>query len=266
LRKSWFVVSLALVVVSLLSLNEALAEPPARPLGQEALAKLDSPLTNSFVQGNVQVKGSAAHPQFDFYKVEFGPGESPSDDQMAIVGAIHEQQVTGGLLETWDTTVIPDGTYTLRLRVVDVTGNYQEDWVRRLSVNNTSPTPTTTPEATPAPVFLAATSTPTNIAPTPTIVVEQPFLNQPTATPPPPPTVESSPAPTSGAMVVGAAPTSTPVPQPTSTPGPNINDLFQPEEWGNAFFIGALLMAGIFTVFGVLSLLRRAVLLLLSSR
>lgn len=254
------------MIVLLLPLTEVIAEPPARPVDQDLLAKINSPLTNSFVQGKVQVKGSATHPQFNFYKVEFGPGESPSDDQMAIIGAIHEQQVTAGLLETWDTTLIPDGTYTLRLRVVDITGNYQEDWVRRLSVNNTSPTPTPTSEASPTPAFVPPTFTPTIIPPTPTIVVEQPFLNQPTATPPPPPTIEIQPAPTLGTTGVEAEPTSTPLPQPTSTPAPNINDLFQPEEWGNALCFGALFMAGVFVFFGALSLLRRLILLLLSSR
>ncbi len=266
MRKLWVLISLGLAMAFLLPLHEVIAEPLRRPIAQEVLAKIDSPLPNSILQGRVQVKGSAQHPQFSFYKVEFGPGESPSDDQMAIIGAIHEEQIVNGLLETWDTTLIPDGTYTLRLRVVDITGNYQEDWVRRLSVNNTSPTPTPTPEVPLTPFFAPPTSTPTFIPPTPTIVVEQPFLNQPTATPPPPPTVDFKPAPTSGTLVVEKEPTATPLPRPTNTPAPSINELLQPQQMGNALCFGALFMAGVFVFFGALSLLRHLILLLLSNR
>ena len=206
------------------------------------------------------MKGSALHPQFDFYKVEFGPGEGPADDQMAIIGAIHNEQVTNNVLETWDTTIIPDGTYTLRLRVVDVTGNYQESVVTRISVNNTMPTPTATQNVTSTPA--PSTATPTIILPSPTIMVEQPFLDQPTATPPPPPTVER---PTEAA-VIEAEPADTPTPGPTDTPAPAITDLVQPQEWGNSLCYGALCMFGVFLFFGLLSALRWLILALMNSR
>jgi len=254
-----FVVTLSLV----LPLGYVIAGPPAHPALQDVEAKIDSPLPNTMVQGRVQVKGSALHPQFDFYKVEFGPGESPADDQMAIIGAIHNEQVTNNVLETWDTTIIPDGTYTLRLRVVDITGNYQESVVTRISVNNTMPTPTATPNVTSTPVpLLPPTATPTIILPSPTIMVEQPFLDQPTATPPPPPTIER---PTQAA-VVEAEPVDTPTPGPTDTPAPAITDLIQPQEWGNSLCYGALCMFGVFLFFGLLSALRWLILALLNSR
>jgi hypothetical protein len=265
LRKFVIQIVLVLIIASVVPLVNVVAESPFHPAGQDVQAKIDSPLPNIILQGRVQVKGSAVHPQFNFYKVEFGPGESPADEQMSIIGAIHEQQVTNNVLETWDTASIPDGTYTLRLRVVDTTGNYQEFWVRRLSVNNTSPTPTSTLEATltPAP----PTSTPTIIVPSPTIVVEQPFLDQPTATPPPPPsTVEPVPQPGTTAVEADLTPMPTPTPEPTSTPAPAVTDLVQPQEWGNALCLGALFMAGLFLLFGLLSVLRRLVLLLLKHR
>ena len=263
MRKFFIRIAFVLTIALVLPLVNVVAESPSHPVGQDIPTKIDSPLPNSSLQGRVQVKGSAVHPQFNFYKVEFGPGENPSDDQMSIIGAIHEEQVTNNVLETWDTTLVPDGTYSLRLRVVDITGNYQEFWVRRLSVNNTSPTPTSTLEATLPPPALP-TFTPTIILPSPTIVVEQPFLDQPTATPPPPPTVEVPPQP--GTTVVAAEPTPIPTPEPTSTPAPTITDLLQPQEWGNALCFGALFMAGIFLFFGLLSILRRLLLLLLKNR
>jgi len=266
LRKFVIHIAFVLTIALVIPLVKVVAESPSHPVGQDIQAKIDSPLPNSFLQGRVQVKGSAVHPQFNFYKVEFGPGENPADDQMSIIGAIHEAQVTGNVLETWDTTLIPDGTYTLRLRVVDTTGNYQEFWVRRLSVNNTSPTPTSTLEATLSPPALP-TFTPTIILPSPTIVVEQPFLDQPTATPPPPPsTVETVPQPGTTVVETDLTPMPTPTPEPTSTPAPAITDLVQPQEWGNALCFGALLMAGLFLFFGLLSVLRHLLLVLLKNR
>ncbi len=266
MRKFVIQIAVVLTIALVVPLVNVVAESPSHPVGQDVQAKIDSPLPNILLQGRVQVKGSAVHPQFNFYKVEFGPGESPADEQMSIIGAIHEQQVTNNVLETWDTASIPDGTYTLRLRVVDTTGNYQEFWVRRLSVNNTSPTPTSTSEATLPPPTLP-TGTPTIILPSPTIVVEQPFLDQPTATPPPPPsTVEPVSQPGTTAVETDLTPMPTSTPEPTSTPAPAVTDLVQPQEWGNALCLGALFMAGLFLLFGLLSVLRRLVLLLLKHR
>ena len=80
------------------------AAAPARPVRQGVVSVIQSPLPNTPVRGRVQISGSASHPQFDFYKVEFGPGENPNDGQMSIIGAIHKEQITDSLLETWDTT------------------------------------------------------------------------------------------------------------------------------------------------------------------
>lgn len=264
MRKSVIVISFVLFCALTFPLFTVVAVSPAHPAAQNIEARIDSPLPNSQLQGRVQIKGSAMHPQFSFYKVEFGPGESPVDEQMAIIGAIHEQQVSNNVLETWDTTLIPDGTYSLRLRVVDVTGNYQEVWVRRLSVNNTAPVPTPTPTFSQIFTPSAPTATPTIIPPTPTIVVEQPFLDQPTATSPPPPTVAAAGSATS--TMLEAEPAVEATPAPTSTPAPSPMELFQPQEWGNALCFGALGMAGVFVLFGLLSGLRRLVLFLLNSR
>jgi hypothetical protein len=39
---------------------------------------------------------------------------------------LHERTVSGGVLETFNSGAYPAGTYTLRLVVVDRTGNYPE--------------------------------------------------------------------------------------------------------------------------------------------
>jgi hypothetical protein len=91
-------------------------------------------------------------------------------------------QVTSGLLGTWDTRSVPDGTYALRLRVVRQDGNYDETVANGLLVANSrlpdTPTPTPTEETTAEP---EETATP---AATPTaVVVEQPQIATPTPRP-----------------------------------------------------------------------------------
>jgi hypothetical protein len=86
--------------------------------------------------------------------------------------------VVQGRLALWDTTVIPDGLYSLRLRVVRVDGNYNEYFVRGVQVVNARPTETPTPEDTPTPE--EPTETP---APTPTVVIAVPTVASPTPRP-----------------------------------------------------------------------------------
>jgi len=43
-----------------------------------------------------------------------------------VVGQLHRSAVSGGVLETFNSSAYPSGTYTLRLVVVDQTGNFPE--------------------------------------------------------------------------------------------------------------------------------------------
>lgn len=63
--------------------------------------------------------GTANIENFQFYKVEYNGGSG-----FAVIGDLVHQPVNGGVLTSWNTAGFPSGTYTLRLTVVDVTGNY----------------------------------------------------------------------------------------------------------------------------------------------
>jgi hypothetical protein len=89
--------------------------------------------------------------------------------------------VVQGRLALWDTTVIPDGQYSLRLRVVRVDGNYDEYFVRGIQVVNTRPVATPTREATPTIVI----AVPTVASPTPRPTETPLPTSEPTATPEP---------------------------------------------------------------------------------
>jgi len=85
-----------------------------------------SPGINQVVQGSFPVRGIANTTSFQYYKVEVGPGTNPQDYEWTVVGQLHSTPVAGGVLETFNSDAYPVGTYTLRLVVVDQTGNYPE--------------------------------------------------------------------------------------------------------------------------------------------
>lgn len=89
-------------------------------------ARLTSPGVNQVLSGNVAVRGTANIESFDYYKVELAPGASPQDGTWQVIGELHRAPVTGGVLMSFNAGSFPNGTYSLRLVVVDKTGNYPE--------------------------------------------------------------------------------------------------------------------------------------------
>ncbi len=88
--------------------------------------RITSPGVNQVVQGNVPIRGTANAADFQYYKVEVGSGSNPREGEWTVVGRLHDSPVSGGVLETFNSGAYPPGTYTLRLVVVDQTGNYPE--------------------------------------------------------------------------------------------------------------------------------------------
>jgi len=215
----------------------------AAPTEQGIRAIITSPRMNAVVRGQVQITGSALHTDFQFYKVEFNSAATPG--QWIIVSDMRHNQVGQGVLDIWDTTRIPDGTYNLRLRVVDNTGNYAEHIVRQVVVANAQPTKTPTPTSTPT---LTPTSSPPPIL-TPTIIVG--WLT---------PGIAPSPTPTSipTALTTPAAVTATPTRIPSSSLIPTRSRFsIDMAAVGRAFLVGAGLSSSLFVLLGIFALLRR---------
>jgi hypothetical protein len=133
--------------------------------------------------------GTAVIDPFQKYELHFKLDPSGDDAYVYFAGAT--TPVQNGQLGVWQTGGLPPGTYSLRLRVVKMDGNYAEYYTTSISVNQgpggaatqePSPSPTSS-EPTPTPIP-TATFTP---APQPTVAVgevDQPALdNPPTATP-----------------------------------------------------------------------------------
>jgi hypothetical protein len=226
-RYNKFLILTIVAIFWLVQLSGAIAAPPEQ--GQD-LSIITSPANNAVVQGIVEIQGSADHPSFQFYKLEFAP-EPVTGDQWQIIGDLQNQSVVNGILGTWDTTPYPDGSYTIRLRVVRLDGNYNEAFAQQVVISNSQPIPTDTPEVTPSP-----TVTPTDVPPTPTIVIDQPVVDTPTPRP-----VETSP----------------PLEDPEESKSliPSVSG-FSLTPLRDTCIYGAGIMLGIFLFFGFLAALR----------
>lgn len=100
-------------------------EPPpvaAAPACADLGAIITSPGNGQSVSGVVSVIGTATHPAFQYYKVEFAPGANADGGFVYLGGG--NSPVQGGVLANVDTNALGPGTWTLRLVVVDQTGNF----------------------------------------------------------------------------------------------------------------------------------------------
>jgi hypothetical protein len=179
MHKRILAVGTAMVLILLAVSSPGWAAPQA-----QARSVVTYPADGMTVSGVVEVTGIATHPNMDFYQVRYAAGPEPTGSSQWVDFAIVEAtQVENDVLGTWDTTVIPDGQYTLALAVWgvnDSSGPYVF-FVTRLTVNNAQPVATPTPEeATPEPMPTAV------IGPTATPVsIEQPATPTPRPSPVP---------------------------------------------------------------------------------
>lgn len=246
----WSVV-LAVIVLALWA-GPAAALQPASPLPQEVAAVISSPQSGQSVRGSVQITGSALHPAFLRYELYFTvePGEN-----WVFIGEARTNPVSNGVLGAWETGGLPDGNYSLRLRVVRQDGNYDEGFARNIVVANTTP-PTPTPTDTPAfdveatlPPPIDSVVTPTPVAtPTPA-VVEQPEIPTPTPRPSPSPTVTPDP---------GGQPVAVDSGTPGGASGGNpLSEVLETSTLQSSFVRGLSLTAAIFLAVGAFFGVRR---------
>jgi len=198
----------------------------AEPVQQQSQVQITSPEVSQEIRGIVPIIGSALVSDFQYYKVEYGNGPDPS--QWFVIGSMHEVPVVNGQLEIWDTTRLPDGVYSLRLRAVKRDGNYGEFFVRQVVIVNARPTHTPTSEASPTPTAAA-------------------------------PTVSATPRATATLQIIAPSAALSP---PTATPTlsrPQQRQVLpvDPKDWQQAFCYGALATGAVFVLLGIVFGLRR---------
>lgn len=130
-----------------------------------------SPRPGDALQGTIVISGTSDAIDFVSSELEFGYADDPAGTWFLI--AQSDQPVRDGTLAVWDTTVITDGEYDLRLRIRLEDGSSLDVVVPGLRVRNY------TPIETPVPGSTTTVDTPTPSAVTPSIPL-------PTSTPFPP--------------------------------------------------------------------------------
>jgi hypothetical protein len=190
----------------------------------ETIIRITAPASGDVLQGLVNITGTSAADGFFASELAFAYASDPAPNWFIIYNT--DQPVTDGLLAAWDTNLVTDGDYDLRLRVTLQDGSILETLVTGLRVRNQTPTETALPVSTSTP---APTSTPE-------------FDLPPAPTPLPP-----TPMP---------APTATR--QPTPTPLPSNPVAVTPTEIYSFLGRGILLALLAFVVVGILLRLRRS--------
>jgi hypothetical protein len=163
------------------------------PTGASAQAetniRITAPASGDVLQGLVNVTGTSAADGFFASELSFAYVSDPTSTWFLIYST--DQPVTEGLLAAWDTSLVTDGDYTLRLRVTLQDGTILETLVTGLRVRNQTPTETATlaPTFTPGP---ADTPVPSPLPPTP--MPAPTATHYPTPTPLPPNPAAVTPA------------------------------------------------------------------------
>lgn len=113
-------------------------EPPApvvaAPSCPDPRSLISAPGQNQIAAGPLEIVGSATHETFDYYKLEYAPGDGSGGQWAYFDGA--QNQVVQGRLGTLDTASLANGTYTIRVVVVDLTANFPPPCQVTISIQN----------------------------------------------------------------------------------------------------------------------------------
>jgi len=173
-----------------------IAQPVSAQEGAEIVVA--SPQSNQIVQGLVVVLGTITVLGFSSYELSFSYYEDQTGTWFPIKTS--SLPVVEGELGVWDTTVLTDGDYSLRLRVFLLDGSFQDATVTDLSVRNYTPVPTPTLTATATAVARFVVPTAQLILPDPATAT--PSIATPTPLPPNPASLGTSSI--AGALTRGA--------------------------------------------------------------
>lgn len=129
---------ISLCLLLLLILLSTLHAPPRAFAADPRCADtfIASPLARSVQSGVMLITGRAQlEGAFVRYQVDF----STNGLNLWVLINSAPQAVMDGTLARWDTTLVPDGAYDLRVRTIDTSGNYCESVSQGIVISNQSP-------------------------------------------------------------------------------------------------------------------------------
>lgn len=102
-------------------------QPPPPSACPNPKARITSPGMGAKVEEVVEMWGTVDIDDFWYYKVEFAVGANPAGEDWHFIGPERDEakeRIINGHLATWSTSGLSPGVYSLRLVVVDISGNY----------------------------------------------------------------------------------------------------------------------------------------------
>lgn len=95
---------------------------------------ITNPGNGSVVSGSFNIIGTVAHEQMQFYKIEYVPGTNTNQEFIYLSGG--NDPIVGGVLATVDSTIWYNGAWTIKVTVVDNTGNFPPPCTVTITVSN----------------------------------------------------------------------------------------------------------------------------------
>ncbi|MBV7330791.1 hypothetical protein KFU94_21625 [Chloroflexi bacterium TSY] len=93
-----------------------------------------SPGQGAIVTGVINVMGRAVHENFQYYKIEYSPGADATEGFIYLAGG--NSPIDNGSLGVLDSNLLANGVWTLRVIVVDQTGNFPPPCNATITVQN----------------------------------------------------------------------------------------------------------------------------------
>ena len=112
--------------------------------------RISYPVSGSQVAGYITIVGSASHPRFLQYALEWGPDPNPGNLWYPLMSPRNQTVINGGL-GAWNTTNVNDGIYQIRLHVWLNDGTETFAVATGVRVSNRQPTAVPTLTPTPKP-------------------------------------------------------------------------------------------------------------------
>lgn len=168
----WFRNSFVVLLIGIMTSSAILLPDQLTQTNQAVM--ITSPSHGEILSGVVDIFGSTIIDGFVKTELAFSNAIDPKNTWFLISKSIN--YIESGLLATWDTTLITDGDYQLRLRVFGNDNSISDFMVTSITIRNYTPVVTITPSTVyvgdPTATKLIATVT---LEVTPTLLPENPL-------------------------------------------------------------------------------------------